>query len=184
MSHLIRSILIAGLALSSLAPWMTIEPPVAEANGQTVSILETSQGPYGIDVRISPPNPRVGSLHLSIVLVTADGGEPVTDAAVSVSAVGPLPESLELGPVATYITPPTFNWYDLNIALPHEGEWAFTVDIARGEDLTVLEFPLSVSYARVNWGIVIVLVSAIPLLVAAAWYLRQSTRKGQSSRRT
>ena len=120
MSHSIRSIFIAGLALPALALWITAGASVAEANGQTVSILETDQGPYSIDVRVSPPSPRVGSLHLSIVLLTADGGEPVTDASVSVSAVGPLPESLELGPVATYITPPTFNWYDLNIALPHE----------------------------------------------------------------
>ena len=184
MSNLIRSIFVAGLAIPALALWTTIDASVAEANGQTVSILETTQGPYTIDVRVSPPSPRVGSLHLSIVLQTAESGEPVTDASVIVSAVGPLPESLELGPLDTYTTPPTYNWYDLNIALLQEGEWDFTVDIARGEDLTVLEFPLSVSYATVNWGVIIVLLSAIPLLVAAAWYLRQSTRKGPSRRRT
>ena len=184
MSHLIGSTFIAGLALSALAFWITVDADLAEANGQTVSILETTRGPYDIGVRVSPPSPRVGSLHLSIVLLTADTGEPVTDAAVSVSAVGPGPESIELGPLNTYITPPTFNWYDLNIALAQEGEWRFKVDIARGEELTALEFPLSVTYARVNWGVIIVVISAIPLLIAAAWYLRQSTRRGPTGRRT
>lgn len=180
MSHLIRSTFIAGLALSALALWVTVDADLAEANGQTVSILETTQGPYNIDVRVSPPNPRVGNLHLSIVLLTADGGEPVNDAAVSVSAVGPETESIELGPLNTYITPPEFNLYDLNIALAQEGEWRFKVDIARGEELTALEFPLNVTRARVNWGVIIALIAAIPLLIAAAWYLRKSTRRGSA----
>ena len=167
VTQLIRFLLTAGLALPVLALWLAVTADFAEANGRTVSILETTQGPYRIDVRVSPPSPRVGSLHMSIVLLTADGGEPVTDATVSVKAVGPLPESLvTLGPLAAYTEPPTYNWYDLNIQLLQEGEWGFTVDIARGEEQTVLEFPLSVSYATVNWGVIIVLISAIPLLIA------------------
>ena len=152
MTQLIRFIFTAGLALPALALWLGAVASVAEANGQTTSILETTQGPYQVDVRISPPNPRVGSLHMSIVLLTADSGEPVTDASVSVKAVGPLPDSVTLGPLDAYTTPPTYNWYDLNVALLQEGEWGFTVDIAQGSRQTVLEFPLSVSYATVNWG--------------------------------
>ncbi len=182
--HIIRYIFIAGLAFPVLALWITIDASVAEANGQTVSILETTQGAYQVDVRVSPPSPRVGSLHMSIVLLTADGGEPVTDASVSVTAVGPLPDSVMLGPLDAYTTPPTYNWYDLNVALLQEGEWGFIVDIAQGDQQTVLEFPLSVSYARVNWGVIIVLISAIPLLVAVAWYLRQTTGRGRPRRRT
>ncbi len=184
MTQLIRFFFTAGLALPVLALWLSIVASVAEANGRTTSILETTQGPYRIDVRVSPPNPRVGSLHMSVVLTTADGGEPVTDASVSVRAVGPLPESLMLGPLAAYVTPPTYNWYDLNVQLLQEGEWGFMVDIAQGDQQTVLEFPLSVSYARVNWGVIIVLLSAIPLLIAVAWYLRQASRGGPSRRRT
>ena len=184
VTQLIRFLFTAGLALPVLALWLAVTADFAEANGRTVSILETKQGPYRIDVRVSPPSPRVGSLHVSIVLLTADGGEPVTDATVSVKAVGPLPESVILGPLAAYTEPPTYNWYDLNIQLLQEGEWGFTVDIARGEEQTVLEFPLSVSYATVNWGVIIVLISAIPLLIAVGWYLRQAARGGPSRRRT
>ena len=185
MKPLIRSLFIAALALPVVvALWLSVNLSAAQANGQTVSILDTTQGPYRVNVRVSPPSPRVGSLHMSIVLTTVDGGEPVADASVRVKAVGPLPESLLLGPLDAYTTPPTYNWYDLNVALLQEGEWGFIVDIAQGDQQTVLEFPLSVSYARVNWGVIIVLISAIPLLIAVAWYLRQSTGRGRSRRRT
>ena len=69
MTHLIRSLFIAALALPVLALWLSAGASVAEANGQTVSILETTQGAYHVDVRVSPPSPRVGSLHMSICAV-------------------------------------------------------------------------------------------------------------------
>ena len=88
-----------------------------------------------------------------------------------------------MGPLGATATPPTYNWYDLNVSLLQEGEWGFIVDITQGDRQTTLEFPLSVSYATVNWGVVIVLIAAIPLLVAVAWYLRESARGGLSRRR-
>ena len=184
LKHLIRPLSTAVLALPLVvALWLSVNLSIAQANGQTVSILDTTQGPYRVDVRVSPPSPRVGSLHMSIVLTNVDGGEPVTDASVRVKAVGPLPESLLLGPLDANATPPTYNWYDLNVSLLQEGEWGFIVDITEGDRQTTLEFPLSVSYATVNWGVVIVLIAAIPLLVAVAWYLRESARGGLSRRR-
>ena len=184
LKPLIRSLFIAALALPVVvALWLSVNLSAAQANGQTVSILDTTQGPYRVNVRVSPPSPRVGSLHMSIVLTTVDWGEPVTGASVMVKAVGPLPESLLLGPLDANATPPTYNWYDLNVSLLQEGEWGFIVDITEGDLQTTLEFPLSVSYATVNWGVVIVLIAAIPLLVAVAWYLRESARGGLSKRR-
>jgi hypothetical protein len=154
------------------------------ANGRTVPVMEITEGPYRVEVRISPPTPRVGNLHLTLVLWTVDRRVPVTDALVTVRAVGPPPESLSVGPLEAYTIPPTLNWYDLNTALPQKGEWGFMVDITEGDRLTNVEFSLTAQSGTVDWGLIIVLISGIPLLVAVAWYVRRSVRRGSPRRKT
>ena len=163
------------LILPVMALWLAALEAPASANGQTVSILDTIEGPYRVQVRVSPPTPRVGSLHMSVVLESQDDLLPVNDASVWVRAVGPAPDSLLVGPVNAEPTTALLNWYDLNIALPEEGEWTFEVDIARGEDSTIVEFPVLVSSGSVNWGVVVVFIAALPLLASAVWYLRRAT---------
>ena len=165
---------IIGLPVRTL--WLSAIGSSVQANGQSVPILETTQGPYRVEVRVSPPTPRVGNLHMVIVLRTLEEGEPVNDVSVRVSALGPEPKSLLVGTIETYTVPPTLNWYDFNIALLQEGEWSFTVDIAENDQLTRIEFSLRVEAGGINWGIVIVLISAIPLLVAVVWYFQQYAR--------
>ena len=87
-----------------------------------------------------------------------------------------------VGPVNAEPTTALLNWYDLNIALPEEGWWKFELDIARGEDSTIVEFPVLVSSGSVNWGVVVVFIAALPLLVSAVWYFRRATA-GRSARR-
>lgn len=178
-----KAVSIAMVTLPVLALWLNTGGHSVEANGQTVPILETTQGLYRVEVRISPATPRVGSLHMVIVLRTLENRQPVNDATVRVRALGPTSESLSVGPVDTYTVPPTFNWYDLNMTLPQEGEWGFTVDITENDQMTRVEFPLMVVSGSINWGIIIVLISAIPFLMAIAWYFRQSARSRLSRRR-
>ena len=170
------------LTLPLMALWLAVKDTPVEANGQTVTVLDTTHGPYRVEVRVSPPTPRVGNLHMSVVLRTLDGTQPVNDASVRVRALGPAPDSLLAGPVDAVPTTETLNWYDLNLALPQDGEWSFTIDISRDEETIALEFPLLVSSGGVNWGIVVVLIAALPLLVSAAWYLRQASA-GRPARR-
>ena len=170
------------LILPMMALWLAALEAPAGANGQTVSILDTTEGPYRVQVRVSPPTPRVGSLHMSVVLELQDDMLPVNDASVWVRAIGPAPDSLMVGPVNAEPTTALLNWYDLNIALPEEGWWKFELDIARGEDSTIVEFPVLVSSGSVNWGVVVVFIAALPLLVSAVWYFRRATA-GRSARR-
>ena len=165
-----------------MALWLAAPESPAEANGQTVSILDTVQGPYRVQVRVSPPTPRVGSLHMSVVLESQDDMMPINDASVWVRAIGPAPDSLFVGPVNAEPTTALLNWYDLNIALPQEGEWSFALDISQGEDSTVVEFPVQVSSGSVNWGVVVVFIAALPILVSAVWYIRRATA-GKPARR-
>ena len=87
-----------------------------------------------------------------------------------------------MGPVNAVPTTALLNWYDLNVALPQEGEWSFALDISRGEDSTIVEFPVQVSAGSVNWGVVVVVIAALPMLVSAAWYLRRATTGRQARR--
>ena len=177
----------AGLALMLALPIVALRlaAPAApvSANGQTVAILDTEQGPYRVEVRVAPPTPRVGNLHVSVVLQTRDDLQPVGDAAVRLRALGPSPESLLLGPLIAVPDAGLPNWYDLNLALPQDGEWRFTLDILRGDDTTVVEFPVLVRAGGVNWGVVAVVIASLPLLVSAAWYVRQATGRRPPTRR-
>ena len=183
MPPLRRAALALLLGLPIIALWLAAPETQASANGQTVSILDTVQGPYRVQVRVSPPTPRVGSLHMSVVLESAEDMFPVNDASVWVRAIGPAPDSLFVGPVNAEPTTALLNWYDLNIALPQEGEWSFALDISQGEDSTVVEFPVQVSSGSVNWGVVVVFIAALPILVSAVWYIRRATA-GKPARRS
>ena len=163
------------LALPVVALRLAAPGAPASANGQTVAILDTTEGPYRVEVRIAPPTPRVGNLHVSVVLETLDDAQPVVDAAIRVRAIGPSPDSLLVGPFIALPTAEPLNWYELSLALPQDGEWRFTLEILRGEETTVVEFPVRVSSGGVNWGVVAVVLAALPLLVSAAWYVRQAT---------
>ena len=175
-------VVVLALLVSSL--WLGIGTLSVAANGRTVPVMEITEGPYRVEVRISPPTPRVGNLHLTLVLWTVEGREPVADALVTVRAVGPSPESPVVGPIEAYTIPPTLNWYDLNTALPQKGEWGFVADITEGDLLTRVEFSLTAQSGSADWGLIIVLISGIPLLVAVAWYIRRSARRGPPPRKT
>ena len=181
-----RAVIALTFALPVVALWAAVIDSPASANGQTVSIFDTVQGPYRVEVRVSPPTPRVGSLHMSVVLQSTVNMQPVHDASVWVRAIGPAPDSLFVGPVNAEPTTELLNWYDLNVALPQEGEWSFALDISQGEDSTIVEFPVLVSAGGVNWGVVVVVIAALPMLVSAAWYLRRiasGRRERRSTRR-
>ena len=177
-----RVALTLALSLSVLGLWAAVLDAPASANGQTVSIFDTVEGPYRVEVRVSPPTPRVGNLHMSVVLQSTVNMQPVHDASVWVRAIGPAPDSLLVGPVNAEPTTELLNWYDLNVALPQDGEWSFALDISQGEDSTIVEFPVLVSSGGVNWGVAVVFIAALPMLVSAAWYLRRATA-GRPARR-
>jgi hypothetical protein len=177
--HLRSAIFSVVIVLPILIFWINHDEHPASANGQTVPILEITQEPYYIEVRVSPPTPRVGSLHVAIVLRTLEGREPVSHAAVTMTALGPAPEMLLAGPIEADTIPPTLHWYDFNIALPQAGDWAFTVDIVEEHQLTTINFPLSIMQVSVDWGVIVVFISAIPLLASVAWYVRTKLRNGE-----
>lgn len=151
---------------------LNVTAPGAQANGRTIPILENTQGPYLVEIRSSHPTPSIGKLHLNIVLWTLEAIEPVNHATVSIKALGPGTEPLILGPFDAYKTPTYSNWYEFNIELYKEGEWVFTVDISEEESLTSFDFPIHVKDIALNWMLMILFATAIPIIAMITWRLR------------
>ena len=81
-----------GLTLFAAA-WLVMfgGPDLALANGGSRPLVtDAISGPYELQIGIFPGDPKVGNLHVSIQVNAADGGAPVTDATVMVSASGPV----------------------------------------------------------------------------------------------
>lgn len=171
------------LAISIIFLLAFFPTSVTLANGRTTTILEVEQGPYKMEVRALPATPKVGDLHMAFVLWTANGNEMITNAAVTVTAIGPGPEFIEIGPQQAFRVPTPPNWYDLNIPLARPGDWRFlinVVELAESGVVTRFDFPIAVQSAEINVGIIVAMVSTIPALIAIAWFVRN---RGNSSRR-
>ncbi len=152
-----------------------------EANGRTIPIMTLSQEPYNVQIRVAPDTPRVGNVHMSLVVTRLDDNEDVNNAIVTVTGENQEPETFTIGPLQTSQTPPLLNWYDLTMVLPSPGNWAFVAKIQEGDLSTEFGFDLRVEESSLDWGVIIVFISAMPLLISIAWYAR-SLRKRNAAR--
>jgi hypothetical protein len=178
MSVGVRICLVSAISMICLLAFFPTA--VTFANGRTTTILEVEQSPYKMEVRALPATPKVGDLHMAFVLWTANGNEMITNAVVTVTAIGPGPEFVKLGPQQAFRVPTPPNWYDLNIPLARPGDWRFLIDVvelAEGGLVTRFDFPIAVQSAEINVGIIVAMVSTIPALIAIAWFVRN---RGQS----
>ena len=164
----------------SLIPWAmvalilmisTIVPlnqsPVL-ANGATRELVKNQRvGPYELQVGILPGGPKVGNLHISILITDAESGNLVTDATVSVLAQGP-EGSTRIGPVPAPNTPQNPQFYDVDISLDAEGSWAVTLEIDAAQGTENLEVPLEVTSGG-GISLALVAAAAIALLAVSIW---------------
>ena len=169
------------LAISLIGLLVIAPEAVTLANGRTTTILEVEQGPYRMEVRALPATPKVGDLHMAFVLWTTNGNDMITNAAVTVTAIGPGPEPAQVGPQQAFRVPTPPNWYDLNLPLAQPGQWRFMIDVVElteGGAVIRFDFPIDVQSAEMNLGIIIVMVSTIPALIAIAWFVRNRGTSG------
>ena len=98
-------------------------PLAVHANGGTRPVVKNERvGPYELEVGILPGSPRVGNLHLSILVKDAGSGVLLTDATVMVAAEGPIDATIA-GPVRAVNTPQRPEFYDADITLDMVGSW-------------------------------------------------------------
>lgn len=163
----------------------------AYANGRVVEFDRLVAGPYEIAFGKIPPTPPVGNFYLSILLTDAVSKEPVRDAKVTVSAIGPpaegetspMVDGPEIGPIVVASDEDVESYpgyYDSDVfVLNRAGTWMFTVSVESAAGAASAEFPVDVKTPNLITGI-ITLVALIAFIIvvalAARMYIRERRR--------
>lgn len=134
-----------------LTAWLWLPAPPAHANGESVTVFEGSDGPFTVTVGLQPAEPKVGSVHITVIPVYTDTSEPVEGAHVEILTTGP--EGEDVYHVFAINTPEEPQYYDANLLIERTGTWTMEVTVSReGEGVGVFELTLEVSEDQPNAG--------------------------------
>ena len=140
----------------------------AQANGGTRAVVKNARvGPYELQVGIFPGRPKVGNLHLSILVKDAEAKTLVTDATVMVAVRGP-EGATDVSPVQATNTPQSPQFYDVNIPLDVEGSWTLTVETNSYLGKASLDVPLEVTEPG-GLDLLFPLAGMVAILTLAVW---------------
>ena len=162
-----------GLTLFAAA-WLGLAggPDLALANGGSRPLVTNAiSGPYELQIGIFPGDPKVGNLHVSIQVNAADGGAPVTDATVLVSASGP-PGAADMPPVQAVNMPQSPQFYETDLPLDAVGSWTLTVETESGLGPAGLEIPFQVTEPD-GIDIIFVIAGGVALIALSLWILER-----------
>ena len=163
------------LAFGPPLVFLTEAKPVS-ANGATRAVVQNARaGPYQLQVGILPGNPKVGSLHLSILVQDAEEGTAITDATVVVMATGPT-GAANVGPVPAVNTPQNPQFYEVDIPLDTVGSWTLTLETNSRLGEARLDVSLEVTEAD-GFNLVWPAAGAVVVLALAFWTWNRSRRR-------
>ena len=145
---------------------------LALANGGSRPLVTNAiSGPYELQIGIFPGDPKVGNLHVSIQVNAADGGAPVTDATVLVSASGPA-GAADVPPVQAVNMPQSPQFYETDLPLDAVGSWTLTVETESGLGPATLEVPFQVTEPD-GIDIIYVIAGGVALIALSLWILER-----------
>ena len=139
----------------------------ASANGRAAQVSSQEKGPYRIDVSILPGQAVVADTHVSVMVLSLESQEPLTDATVILFATGP-DGSAELGPIpALNDVNPQF--LETNLTCDLAGNWKIKVHVDSDLGAESIVFTLDVDDAGgdINW--ILVAAGAVVILTVAIW---------------
>ena len=150
----------------------------ASANGATRIIVDDVQeGPFLFRVGVLPGSPKVGNLHLSILIQSADGDKIIEDGRITVRATGPEPGMIA-GPVQATNDPLYPQVFSADITMTDLGAWSMTLETVSILGAATLVVPLQVTESSgLNLMIIIVIAVAIVCMTALAWSQIQQRRR-------
>ena len=138
------------------------------ANGATRAVVkDVKVGPYQMAVGILPGNPKVGNLHLSVLVQDAETTAGVSDAILMVMAKGPV-GATHVMPVQALNTPQNPQFYDVDISLDMEGRWILTLEMDSELGKASLDVPLEVTESG-GFNLVWMAAGAVAVLALAFW---------------
>ena len=179
---IVLSVAVAALAILAVALW----PASAHANGTAIAIVKNKQvGPYEIEVAILPGAPKVGNLHLSILVRDLEQGSSITDANALVMAAGP-EGATNVGPTPALNTQTTPQFYEADIPLDVVGAWTLSLDIDGGLGHESISLPIEVTEGS-GFSLAFIAALGIAFLALAIWLTglvrKKSRRKQDRARR-
>ncbi len=132
------------------------------ANGRATLISTQEQGPYRFEVSILPGRAIVNNTHLSLRIIAVESEEILTQAAVSISAVGP-DTATDFGPiVADNAVLPQF--FETTLPFDVPGIWQVSISVNTDLGEAAIQVPMDVREGR---PINLILVAAIVVAVIA-----------------
>ena len=177
----VKSILLLQAIIIPAALWLSVGQGELAANGATrLLVKDAHAGPYMLQVGILPGTPRVGTLHVTVLVNEATGGTPITDALIDVTAEGP-EDATDADPVRAINSSLDLRFYEADLLLDQEGAWTLTVyaDGPLGPGQLVL--PMQVRPAQ-GLDLVYVLAAAVALSALGIWVwdrIRSGRRRRQ-----
>ena len=149
----------------------------ASAHGTTrVIVDDVQEGPYLFRVGIIPGSPKIGNLHMSVLIQSAERDEAITDGRITVMATGPGPGMIA-GPVEAANEPLNPQVYSADLSITDLGTWSMTLETTSALGEATLVVPLQVTESG---GFNLLYVIVIPIVVvsvaAVAWSQIQRRR--------
>ena len=133
---------------------------VLSANGKATLLMTEEKGDYRVDISSLPNRPVVNNTHLSLLVMSAADGTPITRAEVSVSAVGPVGSIDILTHDALNDVVPQY--FETTLPFNVEGVWDVTINLSSDLGEESISILLDVTTGSpVNWILMTAIVVAI-----------------------
>ena len=168
--------------LIAAAAMLAVPLATAHANGRVIRFETYTAGPYRLAVGTIPDNPVVGNLHVTMTITAGSDEQPILDAEVSVSGVGPETDAVEIGPLRAEHNADDPAFYDINTFVDRQGEWQFTVSVSGPHDEGETQVPIEVTTQSPLIGIVTIM-ALVAFLAALGFSLRAFLRERSRGRR-
>ena len=163
-----KSVFLLQAIIVPAALWLSVGQGGLLANGATrLLVKDAIAGPYQLQVGIIPGTPRVGTLHVTVLVNEAAGGTPLTDAMIDVTAAGP-EGATDTGPVRAVNSALDLRFYEADLPLDLEGAWTLTVDADGPLGPGQLVLPMQVRPAQ-GLDLVCVLAAFVALTALGIW---------------
>lgn len=164
----VKSMLLLQAIIVPAALWLLAGQGELLANGASrLLVKDAPAGPYLLEVGILPGTPRVGTLHVTVLVNEAAGETPLTDALIDVTADGP-EGATDTGPVRAVNSALDLRFYEADLPLDTEGAWTLTVDADGPLGPGQLVLPMQVRPAQ-GLDLVYVLAAFVALTALGIW---------------
>ncbi|MAT99017.1 MAG: hypothetical protein CL608_17875 [Anaerolineaceae bacterium] len=175
----LRSSVFLFLFIAFVLSWQTV---LAHGGGE-LQISNAPIGEYQVSVWNNPPTARAGqAIHITVGIARADTGEPVLDAAVSVTIVNERGDPVT---AAAATTEQSINrlFYEADLDGVSSGMYEMQIEVTGSDGSGALSFPLTVAPTSFwPWLVGAAVALLVVWLVLRIW--RSGTKPAVSRRRT